>query len=128
MFVIGSMNSVKKKLKRLFLWEFIALVAIVLLAFVTQQETKSIALGCLIFFIPNSFFAWRAFRFQGAKYAKEMVSSFYLGQSSKFLLTIFLFAIAFKVLQPINAQTLFVTFIAAFIGHQIALLKIMQAK
>lgn len=122
------MNSVKNKLKRLFIIEFIIFIAVIVTFFLLQKGSKAVIIGGLIFYIPNSLFAWRAFRFQGAKYAKEIISSFYLGQSSKFILTVFLFAIAFKMLQPINAQVLFVTFIAAFIGHQVALLKIMQAK
>lgn len=120
------MKSIKKKLKQLFLWEITAFFALFLVTAVSPISSRSVAIGWVIFFIPNSFFAWRAFRFQGAKYAKEMVSSFYLGQSSKFLLTVFLFAIAFKMLQPIDATALFVTFIAAFVGHQVALLLILR--
>lgn len=122
------MNSVKNKLKWLFIIEFITILSVVLVATLLGKDSKAVILGGMIFYIPNSLFAWRAFRFQGAKYAKEMLSSFYSGQVSKFILTVFLFATIFKMLQPINAQVLFVTYIAAFIVHQLALLKILQAR
>jgi ATP synthase protein I len=121
------MNSVKNKLKWLFIIEFLTILAVVLIITILGKESKAVILGSMILYIPNSLFAWRAFRFQGAKYAKEMLSSFYAGQVSKFILTVFLFATIFKMLQPINAEVLFVTYIAAFIVHQIALLKVMQA-
>ena len=67
-------------------------------------------LGGMIIIIPNAYFAWRVFRYQGAKSARKIVNGLYKGEAIKFLLTLVLFAMVF-ILFKVEALALFVTFI-----------------
>ncbi len=82
------------------------IMSVVALAF-DRQTAYSILLGGLICVIPNSYFAYRAFQFQGARAARQIVRSFYRGEAGKLLLTALLFAAVFKWVAPLNALALF---------------------
>ncbi|MDL4864557.1 ATP synthase subunit I, partial [Halomonas elongata] len=43
--------------------------------------------GGAVAFLPNAFFAWRVFRYQGARHAKNIVNGFYRAEAGKFGLT-----------------------------------------
>lgn len=43
--------------------------------------------GGLIAWLPNVYFAWKAFRFSGARAAQAIVKSFYAGEAGKMILT-----------------------------------------
>ncbi|PZQ36175.1 MAG: F0F1 ATP synthase subunit I [Pseudomonas putida] len=49
--------------------------------------------GGLIAWLPNMYFAWKAFRFSGARAAQAIVKSFYAGEAGKMILTAVLFAL-----------------------------------
>tara|TARA_Y100000588_G_C14230544_1_gene915073 strand:+ start:681 stop:1007 length:327 start_codon:yes stop_codon:yes gene_type:complete len=66
-------------------------------------------LGGVITIVPNTYLAWRVFRFQGAKSARQIVNGLYKGEAIKFLITLILFAIVFICLS-VNALVLFITF------------------
>ncbi len=68
------------------------------------QPAKSAALGGIIGILPNVLFAYKAFKFAGARSSKEVVDSFFSGVKQKMILTAFLFALAFKfvVLIPLS--------------------------
>lgn len=72
----------------------------------------SVFLGGLICLVPNCYFAYRAFKFRGARAAREIVRSFYVGEAGKLLLTAILFAIVFSSVKPLNALALFLGFAA----------------
>ncbi|MBK8306034.1 MAG: ATP synthase subunit I [Gammaproteobacteria bacterium] len=83
-------------LKRVLLAESGLLALAVLGAGIMDPVTgKSLLIGGLIFLIPQSWFAWRVFRFSGAGAAREVVQGFYRGEAGKFLLTTAGFASAF---------------------------------
>jgi len=67
--------------------------------------------GAGIAWLPNCYFAFRAFRYQGAQAARKIVSSFYSGLAGKILLTGALFAVAFVKLDPLHAPAVFAGFI-----------------
>lgn len=82
---------------------------------------KSLLVGGLIFLIPQSWFAWRVFRFTGAGAAREVVQGFYRGEAGKFLLTTVGFASAFLVAGPLHAVALFGAYIVLHVVHWLLL-------
>lgn len=70
----------------------------------------SALLGGLIAWLPNTYFALRAFRYRGARAVQKIVRSFYAGAFGKMILTMALFAIVFIKVKPIGALALFVGF------------------
>ena len=83
-----------------------------------QPIAKSVLIGQLIFFIPNSFFAWRTFRDMGASRIKQVARGFYLAETTKFALTVGLFAYSFMMLKPINVTCLFTGYAGLLFIHQ----------
>ena len=72
----------------------------------------SALLGGLICALPNAWFAYRSFAFQGARAAQQIVKSFYRGEAAKFFLTALLFGLTFKFITAIEPLTLFAAFFA----------------
>lgn len=70
----------------------------------------SAALGGLIAWVPNMYFALRAFRYRGARAAQKIARSFYAGAFGKMILTMAMFAIVFIQVKPLSALALFVGF------------------
>ncbi|MEW6995379.1 ATP synthase subunit I [Colwelliaceae bacterium MEBiC 14330] len=60
------------------------------------EPAKSAALGGFIGILPNILFAYKAFKFAGARASKKVVESFFSGVKQKMILTALLFALAFK--------------------------------
>ncbi len=58
----------------------------------------SALVGGVIGIIPNFIFAYKAFRFAGAKSSKLVVESFFSGVKLKMVVTALLFSLAFKFL------------------------------
>ncbi|MBL0950961.1 MAG: F0F1 ATP synthase subunit I [Pseudomonas sp.] len=88
------------------------LIVLLLAAAVGWQWRGSVAgysalLGGLIAWLPNLYFAHKAFRFSGARAAREIVRSFYAGEAGKLILTFVLFALAFAGVKPLEAPMLF---------------------
>jgi ATP synthase protein I len=54
--------------------------------------------GGVIAIIPNSIFAYKAFKYAGAKSSKLVVESFFSGVKIKMIVTVLLFALVFKTL------------------------------
>ena len=65
--------------------------------------------GGAVSIIPNFIFALKAFRYAGARQAKQVVDSFYSGVKLKMVLTAILFALCFKFLD-LALLPFFVTF------------------
>lgn len=85
-------------IKRLFKLQLIIVFAIVAVAIVFGGiiAGKSALAGALVFLIPNLVFARNIFKYKGASSAKQIVRSFYKGESLKIVLSIFLFAMVFN--------------------------------
>ncbi len=88
------------------------LVVLLLAAAVCWQWRGNVAgysalLGGLIAWLPNLYFAHKAFRFSGARAAREIVRSFYAGEAGKLILTFVLFALTFAGVKPMEAPMLF---------------------
>jgi ATP synthase protein I len=67
-------------------------------------------LGGLIALLPNIYFAYKAFRFSGARAAQAIVRSFYAGEAGKLIFTSALFALVFTGVKPLNPLSLFGVF------------------
>ena len=87
------------------------LLSLVLLPFGFNVILSSIS-GGLCCALPNAYFVWRAFRFRGARQARQVVSSFYLGAAGKLLLTVAGFVMVFTLVKPAAPLVLFGSFIA----------------
>jgi ATP synthase protein I len=70
----------------------------------------SAALGGGVCILPNAYFAWLLFKYQGAHSAKKIVNSLYKGEAMKIAISIVLFAIIFAFIK-IAPIAFFVTFI-----------------
>jgi len=67
--------------------------------------------GGLIVWLPNLYFAHKAFRFSGARAAQNIVRSFYAGEAGKLILTAVLFALTFAGVKPLEPLALFGVFL-----------------
>lgn len=89
-----------------------AVLVFVGLAFLLRGPVAcySAFLGGLIFLLPHGYFAFKAFRYSGARAARQIMSSFYQGEAGKLILCAILFTMAFKWIQPLDVAALFLTF------------------
>lgn len=67
--------------------------------------------GGLIAWLPNLYFAWKAFRFSGARAAQAIVKSFYAGEAGKLIITAVLFALTFAGVKPLAPLAVFGVFV-----------------
>lgn len=67
----------------------------------------SALLGGMIAFLPNLYFAYKAFRYFGARSVKAIVQSFWSGEMGKLILTAALFALVFAGVERLNVAALF---------------------
>ncbi len=93
----------------------VQLLVLLLLALVLWQWQGAVAgysglCGGLIAWLPNMYFAHKAFRFTGARAAQAIVRSFYAGEAGKLILTAVLFALTFAGVKPLNALAVFGVF------------------
>ena len=70
----------------------------------------SILLGGLISIVPNGYFAWKVFRFRGARNTPLIVKSFYAGETGKLIMTGVFFAMVFAGIKPLNELAVIVSF------------------
>lgn len=90
----------------------VGLILTVLAALISGTVAAySMLLGGLICLLPHCYFAYRAFKFQGARAARQIVRSFYTGEAVKLVLTAAMFTVVFVAVKPLNAAVLFVGFI-----------------
>lgn len=97
------------------IWQFCTALLIAAVALFWGFDAGLSALaGGLVCWLPNMYFAFRAFRYRGARAARQIVRSFYAGAAGKLILSMALFAIVFIKMQSVNPPALF----AGFIGVQ----------
>jgi ATP synthase protein I len=73
----------------------------------------SALLGGLIALVANLYFAYKAFRFFGARSAQAIVQSFWSGEMGKLILTAALFALVFVAVHPLQPLALFAGYVLA---------------
>jgi ATP synthase protein I len=93
----------------------VQLLVLLLLALVLWQWQGAVAgysglCGGLIAWLPNVYFAHKAFRFSGARAAQAIVRSFYAGEAGKLILTAALFTLTFAGVKPLAPLAVFAVF------------------
>ena len=85
--------------RRFLICQLSVTVLIAAIAIPLSGATAAISalLGGLVSIIPNAYFARKLFQYQGARAAKQIVNSFYIGEALKMGLTIALFILVFKL-------------------------------
>jgi len=98
--------------RRLILLQALLAVACAIGAFALAGATAagSALLGGALCVIPNGIFAFLAFRYAGARAARQIARAFYLGEALKLILTGVLFAVVLIAL-PVHAPALLISFI-----------------
>lgn len=89
----------------------------ILLILVSVLHAYSFILGALAFVIPNMYFIYYAFRFQGAEQAYIIGRSFKKGQTGKLSISALIFALIFKVVSPLHAEMVFAGFSSMICLH-----------
>jgi ATP synthase protein I len=69
--------------------------------------------GGLIALLPNAFFAYKAFRYFGARSTKDIVLAIWSGAMGKWILTAVLFALLFVGIRQLDIAALFVGYLLA---------------
>lgn len=77
----------------------------------------SALLGGMVAFLPNAFFAWRVFRYQGARHSRNIVNGFYRAEAGKFGLTAALFTLVFVTVPPSNPAFFFGAYVVTLFVH-----------
>ena len=116
-------------IKLLLVWQFAGALAVGLLGgfWGTSAAIGALA-GGFIVWLPNCYFAYRAFRYRGARAARLIVRSFYAGVTGKIFLTASLFVIVFVYLKPLNALAVFAGFIAVQMFNWVVPLVVLRQK
>jgi len=106
----------RRVIRLLLVWQLIAACGVGAAGLVLTDRAGGVSalLGGLICWVPNCWFAFRAFRHRGARAARQIVRSFYAGEAGKMALTVLFFAIVFINMRSVNALALF----AGFAGVQ----------
>jgi len=84
-----------------------------LLAWLIQDTTaaSSAALGALVCWLAQSYFAWQSFRTAGARATKQVMLNMYRGMLGKFAIVIVGFILILSSVKPLSAVALFGGFI-----------------
>ncbi len=116
-------------IKLLLVWQFAGALAAGLLGGLWGSSAAIGALaGGFIVWLPNCYFAYRAFRYRGARAARLIVRSFYAGVTGKIFLTASLFVMVFVYLKPLNALAVFAGFIAVQMFNWVVPLVVLRQK
>ena len=98
-------------IRLILVWQLVGAVLVGLSGFFWNQNAALAAfLGGMTVVLPNSYFAYRAFRYRVARAAQLIVRSFYAGAAGKMLLTAGMFTLVFINLKPLNAPAVFIGF------------------
>lgn len=104
----------RPRFKRLLFAQLLTVMVMGMLGaiFAGGSAALSALTGGLVCLLPNAYFAWRAFRYQGAQFARDIVKSFYRAEAGKFGLTAALFTLVFIAVPPSNPAFFFGAYVA----------------
>ena len=104
----------KVTIARLAATVFIAVISLLISGIILAY---SVLLGGLISAVPNSYFAFHAYRYQGARNAQKVVKGFIRGELGKIIMTVVLFALSFTLITSLNELALILGFtLIHFVG------------
>lgn len=105
----------------------VALVAaLILWVFQGHVAGYSGLLGGLVALLPNAYFAYRVYRYSGARSARVIVKEFYSGEAGKLILTAALFVLVWVGVSPLEPIAVFVGYLAVLAVGASALLIVQQ--
>jgi len=84
-----------------------------------ENSALSAFIGSVVFIIPQQYFAFKSFRYMGARAAAKTVQSFYSAESSKLLLIAMGFALVFSFYKEVDVFALMTTFIVLVLTNGI---------
>lgn len=87
----------------------------------------SVLAGGMAYGLPNLFFVWRVFRFAGAHQMTQFITSFFMGEALKLILSAVLFLIIVKTL-PVSLLSVLIGFAAAIVLFWIACIRYFSKK
>ncbi|STX30233.1 ATP synthase subunit I [Legionella beliardensis] len=93
-----------------------ALIALGMLITAGKQAALSALLGGLVAFLPSLIFARKLFQYQGARAARQIIRSFYLGEFLKIISSIALFTLVFVYFE-VTPLAFFLTYIVVVMIH-----------
>ncbi|PAU86921.1 hypothetical protein CK507_12465 [Pseudomonas sp. WN033] len=79
-------------------------------------------LGGLIALVPNAYFAYRVYRYSGARSARAIVRELYSGEAGKLILTAALFVLVLVGVKPLEVAAVFGGYLAVLAVGASALL------
>ena len=101
---------------RITLAQFATLVLLCLVLLASDKvRAYSVFSGGMIAILPQAYFAALAFRWRGARSARAIARSSYVGQVGKFLLSVAGFAAVFTALRPIHAPAVFAGYLVMLV-------------
>lgn len=77
----------------------------------------SFLLGAWTSILPSVYMAWRIFGYKGTRPAKDVVRSFYRGETGKLVITAILLSLVFLLIKPLSAEAFFAGFGIAILSH-----------
>ena len=93
---------------------FIAVISLLISGIILAY---SVLLGGLISAVPNSYFVFHAYRYQGARNSQNVVKGFIRGELGKIVMTVVLFALSFTLITSLNELVLILGFtLTHFVG------------
>ena len=105
---MAGVEILRPPVYRITLAQFATLVLLCLVLLASDKvRAYSVFSGGMIAILPQAYFAALAFRWRGARSARAIARSSYVGQVGKFLLSVAGFAAVFVALRPINAPAVF---------------------
>ncbi|WP_419419713.1 ATP synthase subunit I [Legionella sp. D16C41] len=107
-----------RRVQRLLLVQVIvcSLIALGMLAALGKQAALSALLGGIVAFLPSLIFAKKLFQYQGARAARQIVRSFYVGEFLKIISSIVLFTLVFMFFE-VTPLAFFLTYIVVVMTH-----------
>ena len=116
-------------IREMVLWQFLTATCLAALVWLWNRDAAlAIAYGSAIFLIPNTYFAWQAFRYSGAAKAGLVTRAIYKGQAAKFLLTAVMFAAVFKAGETSLMWLVFVSYGINAAMHSMATSMVIKTK
>ena len=117
---IRGAEIARPKFAKVFLFETVILLAVTALIgwLIDEVVAVSVLLGGFTALIPQMYFTFQAFRFSGAKAARQVSQAFYRGQAGKFMLNLLLFALVFSLFEKVDVLALFAGYILILLGNR----------
>jgi ATP synthase protein I len=107
---------------RLLMAQAVTIAVFVVLGALFKGEAAALSAltGGLVCLLPNAYFVWRAFRHQGARFARDIVNGLYRAEAGKFGLTAALFTLVFVTVPPSNPALFFSAYVATLFTQWLA--------